>query len=196
MPLDQQANAIDLSIFPYFIHIFLYPWIFTITAPFWNSSTTFFFLLLVSPGVTTDSHAGQNTTLIYLFFAVFSSQRRKTFLFLSNSLAAIMSAEKRVPKLNHTLSWRWEIWVRDKYSLTTWRLCQWRYITVQQKKNWHPRPFFIDTRISISGLESSYRRVLGPLAQSAERGADKVVSSTLSRTNPSFSSAIFSSFSV
>ena len=40
---------------------------------------------------------------IYIFFAVLSSQRRKTFLFFSNSLAAVMSAEKRVPKLNHSL---------------------------------------------------------------------------------------------
>ena len=44
----------------------------------------------------------------------------------------------------------------------------------------------------------SNRRELGPLAQSAERGADnaKVVRSTLTRTNPPFCFAIFSSFSL
>ena len=42
-------------------------------------------------------NAGQNTTFIYLFFAVPSYQRRKTFLLLFNSLAAITSSEKKCP---------------------------------------------------------------------------------------------------
>ena len=40
---------------------------------------------------------------IYIFFAVPSSQRRKTFLFLSNSLAAITSAEKRAQIKSHSV---------------------------------------------------------------------------------------------
>ena len=55
----------------------------------------FFFLLLVLPGVTMDSYGGQNIFIYLHFFAVLSSQRRKTFLFLSNSLAAITLAEKK-----------------------------------------------------------------------------------------------------
>ena len=41
---------------------------------------------------------------IYLhFFAVLSSQRRKTFVFLSNSLAAITSAEKSAQIKSHSV---------------------------------------------------------------------------------------------
>ena len=146
MPLDQQANAIDLSIFSYFNHIFLYPWIFTITASFWNSSTTFFSLLLVSPGVTTDSHARQNTSLIYLFFAVFSSQRRKTFLFLSNSFS------------RHNVSWKKSAQIKSHSLLAVGDLSTGlvfshylKTLSVKvhycsKKISLLPRNFFIDTR--------------------------------------------------
>ena len=125
MPLDQQATAKDWSIFPYFIHIFLYRWIFTINAPCLKVKYHFFsFYYWFYPAWQRTAMLDKICLFIYLhFFAVLSSQRRKTFLFLSNSLAAITSAEKKGAQIkSHSVLAVGDLGTGLVFS-AAWRLC-------------------------------------------------------------------------
>ena len=96
MPLDQQATAKDLS--PLTMDTYH-------KCPLSGSKVPLFFLFII--GFTRRDNGQLCWTkyiyiylFIYIFFAVLSSQRRKTFPFLCQQLGRQNVSAKKVPKFN------------------------------------------------------------------------------------------------